>query len=120
MTYFLTFHGMLLCQVATPGVRALTQCPVDAIHGEAEPIGVDVPVEQLRPGFEQFLANAPRVLDRAVTFKNFGTVRLGPAADQRCVTLSWRGQFLSAFADGTIGGGANLSDWESFLPISEA
>jgi len=118
LTYFLTFQGTLLCAAVEAGVLALVQRPVAAVGNDAQPVVVDMPVEQLRPGFDQFLTNAPPTLDRAVQFGRFGTVRLGRAKDQRCVTLTWQGQFLSAFTDGRIVTGADLGDWEGFLPIS--
>lgn len=72
------------------------------------------------PDFDQLLANEPPILDQAVPSNQLGTVQLGRAHDQRCVTRSWRGQRLAALADGRIVAGANLTDWEGFLPISAA
>jgi hypothetical protein len=118
LTYFLTFQGTLLCAAVEAGVLALVQRPVDGGGNDAQPVVVDIPVEQLRPGFDQFLTNAPAALDRTVAFGPFGTVQLDRARDQRCVTLTWQGQPLSAFADGRIVTGAGLPDWEGFLPIS--
>lgn len=120
MTYFLTFQGALLCVVTESGALALAQRPIDAIGNDAEPVSVDLPVEQLRHNFDQFLADAPPVLAQIVALDRFGPVQIGRAVDQRCVTLSWRGQFLSAFADGRIVTSADCGDWEGFLPVSEA
>jgi len=120
VTYFLTFQGTLLCVTAEAALLALVQRPVDAIGNDAAPVGVDLPIEQLRPGFDQFLSNIPPVLAQVVGLDRFGPVQLGRANDQRCVTLSWRGQLLSALADGRIVTAQNLRDWEGFLPISEA
>jgi hypothetical protein len=118
LTHLLTFQGTLLCQVAISGGLSLGQRSVDAIGDDSELVSVDLPVEQLRHGFDDYLVNAPADLDRVVTIGPFGPVRLRRAADRRCVTLTWRDQVLSAFDDGRIVAGANLVDWEGFLPIS--
>ncbi len=120
LTYFLTFQGMLLCVAQEAGVLALVQRPVDAVGNGAEPIGIDLPLEQLRPGFDQFLTDAPPALDLPAALHRFGTIQLGRANDNRCVTLSWRGQYLAALEDGQIVTGADLPDWEGFLPVSAA
>jgi hypothetical protein len=117
LTYFLTFQGTLLCQAAIAGGAALGQCDVGASAGQ-QLVAVDVPVQELRPGFDQYLAGASPTLDRTVALGVFGPAQLGRAKDQRCVTLTWRGQRLAAFADGRIVAGADLDDWEGFLPIS--
>lgn len=120
LTYFLTFQGTLLCTALDAGVLALVQRPIADLGNDAQPVALDLPAEQLRPGFDQFLTNAPPDLDQTVAFGPFGTVQLGRARDQRCITLTWQGQLLSAFADGRIVTGADLPDWEGFLPISPA
>jgi hypothetical protein len=120
LTYFLTFQGTLLCAAVDAGVLTLVQRPVDGEGNDAQPVAVDLPVEQLRPGFDQFLTNTQPVLNRTIAFSPFGTVHLGRAKDQRCVTLTWQGHLLAAFADGRIVTGADLPDWEGFLPISSA
>ena len=74
MTHLLTFQGTLLCQVAISGGLSLGQRSVDAIGDDSELVSVDLPVEQLRHGFDDYLVNAPADLDRVVTIGRPGAV----------------------------------------------
>lgn len=118
MAFLLTWHGTLLCRLRQGG--GLVHRPPSPVADDVQPVVLDLPIEQLQPGFGHHLratlpelpVNPPGELQR---------FRLQWAGDQRTVTLQHQTTFLSADPTSdrvlfrTEAGGM-----ETFLPLSPA
>jgi hypothetical protein len=118
MAFLLTWHGTLLCRHRQSG--ALVHRPPSPASDDVVPVALDLPMEQLQPGFGHHLhatlpqlpANPPGELQR---------FRLQWAGDQRTITLQHDEAFLSAEPNGdqvTLVKAA-AGGWQTFLPMSQ-
>ena len=113
----LTWHGTLLCRLRQGG--GLVHRPPAPVSDDVEPVVLDLPIEQLQPGFGLHLratlpelpANPPGELQR---------FRLQWAGDQRTVTLRHEAAFLSADpnSDRVTLFRTEAGGMETFLPLS--
>ena len=119
MAFLLTWHGTLLCRLRQGG--GLVHRPPLPVSDDVEPVVLDLPVEQLQPGFGHHLratlpelpVNPPGELQR---------FRLQWAGDQRTVTLQHEAAFLSADpnSDRVTLFRTEAGGMETFLPLSPA
>lgn len=97
MAFLLTWHGTLLCRHRQTG--ALVHRALSPASDDGEPVVLDLPIEQLQPGFAHHLrATLPELPDHAPG--ELQRFRLQRAGDQRTVTLQHEGAFLAAEPDG--------------------
>jgi len=119
MAYLLTWSGTLLCRHRHSG--ALLHRAIAPDMGDLEPIVLDLPTEQLQPGFGHHLratlpdlpASASGMLQR---------FRPQWAEDQRTITLQHDDAFLTAAPhdDGISMVPGAPGGWQTFLPLSAA
>jgi hypothetical protein len=117
MAFLLTWHGTLLCRHRPSGT--LVHRPLLPAADDAEPVVLDVPIEQLQPGFGHHLRAAPPELplNPAGGLQRF---RMQWNTDQRTIMLAHEGGFLSAEQDSdrVVFVKPATSGLQTFLPLS--